>query len=326
MEPFCEKDECIGFVGYFPISGMMETKSSALIQIEYVRSIVVSNMDHPQHEAIILERSLSRFSSYFPVKYVVNTVKFDIQESNSAAILSKFRFELFHMIPHMRHTLKIEKEKIHFCNLDLLSPSTFVPPIETFTEDITSQMKEIIENEVKIADTIHPIAPLAPPPPPKVPTLWDYHGFENNPPKPSPYEAFASHLDSEENGGYCRGQWDGHLNEKTIAQGVPYGIVDTHGNREKIQDILSCKLVTKENPLYELFVNLLNAKNSHERVQFVKSYLDDRNLKYNDETFWIQEEGKPTVKQTFFKSVILKLVHQTPQYQYYLKKKNSHSA
>jgi hypothetical protein len=325
MEPFCEKDECIGFVGYFPIRGMMESKSSALIQIEYLRSIVISDMDHPEHEAIILERSLSRFSSYFPVKYVVNTVKFDIQESNSAAILSKFRFELFHMIPHMRHTLKVEKEKIHFCDLDLLSPSTLVAPVET-SEDLSPQMKEIIEDEVKIAESIHKIAPLAPPPPPKVVTLWSYHGFANDPPKPSPYEAFASHLDSNEDGGYCRGQWDGHLNEKTIAQGVPYGIVDTHGNREKIQDILSCKLVTKENPLYELFVNLLNAKNSHERVQFVKSYLDERNLKYNDESFWIQEEGKPTVKQTFFKAVILNLVHQTPQYQYYLKKKNSHSA
>jgi hypothetical protein len=326
MEPFCEGDECIGFVGYFPIRGMMEVKSGALIQIKYYRSIIVSDVDYPENEAIILEKSLPYFSSYFPVKYVVNNVVFDIKYSNPTPILSKFRFELFHMIPHMRHTLKIEKEKIHFCNLDLLSPSTFVPPIETFTEDITSQMKEIIEDEVKIAEAIHKIAPLAPPPPPKVPTLWDYHGFENNPPKPSPYEAFASHLDSNEDGGYCRGQWDGHLNEKTISQGVPYGIVDTHGNREKIQDILSCKLVTKENPLYQLFVDLLNAKNSHERVQFVKSYLDDRNLKYNDETFWIQEEGKPTVKQTFFKSVILKLVHQTPQYQYYLKKKNSHSA
>lgn len=325
MEPFCEKDECIGFVGYFPIRGMLESKSGALIQIEYLRSIVVSDMDHPEHEALILERSLSRFSSYFPVKYVVDTVNFDMRDSNSTAILSKFRFELFHMIPHMRHTLKIEKEKIHFCDLDLLSPTTLVAPVETFMEDVSPPIKEIIENEVKIAEATNEIHSVpAPPPPPKVPTLWDYHGFENNPPKPSPYEAFASHMDSEEDGGYCRGQWDGHLNEKTIAQGIPYGIVNTHGNREKIQDILSSKLVTKENPLYQLFVDLLNATNSHERVQCVKSYLDERNLKYNDESFWIQEEGKPPVKQTFFKAVILKLVHQTPQYQYYLKKKNSH--
>jgi hypothetical protein len=154
--------------------------------------------------------------------------------------------------------------------------------------------------------------------------MWDHHGYHNDPPKPSPYDAFASHLDSEENGGYCRGQWDGHLNEKTIAQGIPYGIVDTHGNRDKIQDILSSKIVTKEDELYGLFVNLLNSTNSRERIQYVKEYLDERNLKYNDESFWITEEGKAPVKQTFFKAVILPLVHQTPQYQYYLKKKNSH--
>lgn len=332
MEPFCEKDECIGFVGYIPMSGIMESKSSALIQIEYLRSIVVSDANHPEYETMILEGSLSRFSSYFPVKYVVNTVKFDIRDSNYAAILSKFRFELFHMIPHMRHTLKIEKEKVHFCDVNILSHSTIVSPVDTFTDDVvvSPQMKEIIEDEVKIAETnneihsIPPLAPPSPPVPPKTPTIWDYHGFENNPTKPSPYEAFASHLDSEEDGGYCRGQWDGHLNEKTISQGIPYGIVNTHGNREKIQDILSCKLVTKENPLYQLFVDLLNAKNSHERIQYLKSYLDEKNLKYNDESFWIQEEGKAPVKQTFFKAVILNLVHQTPQFQYYLKKKNSH--
>ncbi len=330
MEPFCVNDALIGFVGYFPMRGMLESKSGSFIKIEYLRSIVVTDADQPDHEAMILERSLAGFSTYFPVKYVVDTVNFDILESNLTPIFSKFHFELFHMIPHMKHTLKIQKEKIHFCDIEslpsLLHPTFHSVPITHLDHEPSPIIEKIIQEEVKIAEmkeTIHSLPPLAPPPPPKVKTMWDYHGYETTPPKPTPWEAFGSHLESEEDGGYCRGQWDGHLNEKTIAQGIPYGIVDTHGNRDKIQDILSCKLVTKENPLYGLFVDLLNANNSIERVQCVKKYLDDRNLTYNDESFWIKAEGKPPVKRTFFKAVILPLTHQTPQFLHYMKKKES---
>lgn len=332
VEPFFEDEEMIGFVCYFPIRGSMESKSSAFIEIEYIRAVLITDSVSNTYEEIIMQKSLNRFSTFFPVKYVVNKVEFDIRLVDPTPILSKFQFELHHLLPHIRHSLKIEKEKIHFCELESLPPlNTHLlqpVPITHLHDEPTEVIEKILQDEVKIAEAheeVHILAPLAPPPPPKVKTIWDYHGFENNPPKPSPWEAFASHLESEEDGGYCRGQWDGHLNEKTIANGVPYGIVDTNGNRDKIQDILSCKLVTKENPLYQLFVDLLKAKNSHERVQLVKIYLEERDLKYNDESFWIKEEGKPPVKQTFFKAVILRLVHQTPQFQHYLKKKHSQS-
>lgn len=346
VEPVYQNENVVGFVAYFPFSGMMETKSQAMIQLEYIRTVVITNSLNVESENYVLEKTMSRFSNYFPVKYVVDISHFDIRQSESASmVLSKFQFELLNLLPHIRDTLKTKKEKILFCEMDS------IPSLQTSL----LQSKEIIQDESKMdekvilssqgANTIsniethiisqgtnivlpvesHVLPPLAPPPPPKIQTIWTYQGYLGNPQKPSPWDAFASHLESEKDGGYCRGQWDGHLNEKAITLGVPYGIVHTNGNRDKIQDILSCKLLSSENPLFTLFNQLLEANNSHERIQLVKDYLDEQGLKYNDESFWIQQEGKPIVKQTFFKAVITPLVHKTPKFQYYLKKKKQTS-
>ena len=314
VETFYRDEELVGLVVYFPFAGMIESKSQGMIQLEYVRSVVFTASENQDAETYVLEKSLPRFSNYYPVKYVVDVVHFDIRHSDTSAILSKFQFELYNLLPHIRHTLKTKKEKIYFCEMES------IPSLQTSIlspeEPTLVKTPPIVEN--KIEESVNVLPPLAPPPPPKVKTLWDYHGYLGTPPKPSPWDAFASHLDSEENGGYCRGQWDGHLNEKAITKGVPYGIVDSNGNRDKIEDILSCKLLSTDDPLHILFRDLLNANNSHDRIRIVKNYLDERNIKYNDESFWIKEDGKPIIKQTFFKAVITPLVHKTPKFLYYL--------
>ena len=166
------------------------------------------------------------------------------------------------------------------------------------------------KNVLKMTPTTEPLSSVQT-------TYWDYPGFEcTYILKPSPFEFFASNKDSAENWGYCRGQWDGHFNERMIhPTSNPYGIVEGSGNRDKIREILCENLVERDTPLYQLFLQLLQSSTSKERILLVKKYLDDQNKTYNDESFWIQDEsGGEPIKQSFPKAVIVPLIQQTSLY------------
>lgn len=283
---------CIGFVIYYPISGIIHKKNNMFVQLNFQRVYTIFDESKPENEEYLKENSLSSFSNFYHQPYVTDMEYFQLDKSEHSDIFWRFHYEFNKSIVFMKNILKIENEKI----VDFSTDESSIIPLNP----LIPQKNELKEEEVKVEETPFKI------------DIWNYPGYDGTIIEPSPWKAFASHLDSPLLGGYCKGQFDGHFNQKAFDKGVPYGIVKGNGNRDKFRDLIYFKIVTEEDEIYPLLVKLLQSANSFERIEHVKSYLESIGKTYDDESFWIKQEGKKTIKQSFFKAVLSPLIQKTP--------------
>ncbi len=290
-------DKCIGFVIYYPVSGIIHKKNQMFLQLNFQRVYTIFDASKPEDEEYLKENSLQSFTHFYHHQYVTELEYFQLEKTKHSDILWRFHYEFNKAIVFMKNILKIEDEKIiEFSMEDSIVPMNPFILNEVKKEEV-KETKEEEEEEKKVSIVID---------------IWNYPGYDGTIIEPSPWKAFASHLDSPLLGGYCKGQFDGHFNQKAFEKGVPYGIVKGNGNRDKFRDLIYFKIVTEENEIYPLLVKLLQSSNSFERIHHVKSYLDSIGKTYDDESFWIKEEGKKTIKQSFFKAVLSPLIQKTP--------------
>ncbi len=315
-----------GFIIYFPIAGIFDEEQQRYCHLEYVRGAIVTDNERPDDEVILLKESKKLYSVYFALKYVTSQKCFLIENNNLSGKFKKFYEQMENNIGHLCSMIGINSHKIFYESEEEISnnieksqmsyvrfmsnrditPSQDIQQ-QTQTQTQTSSNETTSNSAQNTTITVNK-------------SLWDYPGFKNEAPlQPSPWEAFASHIESEEDGGFCKGQWDGHFNKNLIGT-YACGIVPGNGNRQKIEDIIKENIIDNNNPLYTLFMNLLKAKNSRERIKFVKDYLDEKNQTYDDPSFLVVATNQ---RQSFFKYVIFPYIQQTMLFKRNINKKKT---
>ncbi len=290
-----ENNEILGIAIYYPIEGVIEERTQQIIQLKY--KYIASFVDFNKKKNIELINNIvyKTYIMSLPVRYVFEQKKIILTDGEYT---NKLHVDLFNQILNLRNELKIEKEYIHFFE-------------DSNYEDIKLNiiMNNVITNENKSKEEEESLNQIL-----KNKT-FDYPGYLNELNGANPWKVFSSHLESSEDGGLVRGQFDGHFDRKALERNIPYGIVDGNGNRQKFKDIIRKGIIKPEDDIYDFVKNILLARNTYERMEILDLYLNKIGKKYDDESFTIEIENGIKKKQSFFTHTIAPLFKKLYQIQ-----------
>ncbi len=294
---FGKDQEILGFAIYYPVEGIIEERTGQIIQLKF--KFVASFVDINKKNNIELIENVvyKTFITSLPVRYIFEQKKFIL---NDVDYINKLHVDLYTQIVNLKNELNIEKEFISFYENNNFEDVKINIILNNLNNEKDSNKEEQNINNLNqvLKDS-----------------LFEYPGYLNELNGANPWKVFSSHLESPEDGGLVRGQFDGHFDRKALERNIPYGIVNGNGNRQKFKDLIKKGVVKPEDDIYDFVKNILLAKNSFERMEILELYLNKIGKKYDDESFAIDIGNGIKKKQSFFTNTISPLFKKLYQLQ-----------
>ncbi len=281
-----KEDKKIGYAIYYPVSGIIEENTKQIIQLNFELMGCIVELCKEEDIEFIKNNSYKNFTTSLPVRQIIKQSKFII---NKNVHYPRLHIEVYSHLMNFKNILNIEKEELRFFSN---SNSNSYSNNHQEDNDKESESSFIADDDSE---------------------EFNYPGYDGEAEGPNPWKVFGSHLETPKNGGFAKGQFDGHFNRSAIVRGVPNGIVDGNGNRQKFKDLIKKGVVKPGDKHYDFIQNILKSKNSFERIEVLKEYLKEIGKKYDDESYNIKLDDNNVKKMTFFTSEFTPLIKELIQ-------------
>ena len=135
IEPFYYDGRLLGYIVYYPVSGLMDMKTEYFVQLEFARVGCIFEKQFPENQELIEQHSLKKYSKFFPINYVTEVKQYHLTQENHVHYFSKFHEQILMNYTDIKKSLPFEDVKFAFLSYEfssqpfLISPSNETPSI-----------------------------------------------------------------------------------------------------------------------------------------------------------------------------------------------------